>query len=98
MPEKADTVEVIKAFFGELGYDFIVRKDRYGYSMTDAHIGLPVARLRTGENGRFEVMWWSDRMKWEHIGDFGGEFMTLNEALPYIANDEFDLFLARTGE
>jgi hypothetical protein len=32
-------------------------------------------------------MWYSHRDKWDHIGDFGGVTMSLEEALEYVITD-----------
>lgn len=40
-----------------------------------------------------EVLWWSHRNKWEHIGVFSGSlFMNLEEALEYVQSDIMDIF------
>ena len=76
----------IEAFFRRGGVT--VKKDRTGYSIFSGPRKTPTARLRfTGEKDTVEVLWWSHRNKWESIGDFGGIFLSLDDALKYIDED-----------
>jgi hypothetical protein len=34
-----------------------------------------------GDSDRAEVLWWSHPDKWDHLGDLGGLFMGIEEAL-----------------
>ena len=87
-------LERIEAFNKANGGDVIVRRTRGGYSLfSESQEGAPVARFRgTGNGDEVEVMWWSHRDKWDHIGDFGGEVMSLDEALEFVAKDSMGIF------
>jgi hypothetical protein len=83
----------IEAFNTAHGGGVFVRKDAHGYSLFREGDGAPVARLRPLLAGSLmEVLWWSDRERWESIGEFGGVRMPLDEALNYIADDPMGCF------
>lgn len=86
-------LERIEAFSEEQGGGVLVRRIRGGYSLHLEFDGTPIARLRpVGEDDDVEVLWWSHRGKWKAIGDMGGLFMPLDEALEYIADDPMGCF------
>ena len=67
----------------------MIRKQSRGYSLFREDTGEPVARLRpTGKKNEVEVMWWSHRDKWDHIGDFGPMAMALDEAFLDVTGGE----------
>ncbi len=80
-------------YFKEKGVPVKVLRLNNGYSIIHES-GLPVARFRpeAGESGSVEILWWSHRDKWDHIGDFGGLVMGLEEALEYVLSDPMDIF------
>jgi hypothetical protein len=89
--KKSDPVlEEIKAFNEAHGGGVIIRRAAEGYSLFVESDGTPIARLRpTGDGSEVEVLWWSHRDKWESIGDFGGVFLPLDEALDFVAEDPY---------
>lgn len=88
-----DFLARIETFNKANGGGVILEKAAKGYSLFRADTGQPVARLRpTGKDDQVEVLWWSHRDKWDHIGDFGGMFMPLDEALDYVARDPIGCF------
>lgn len=60
-----------------------------GYTLTSRQTGGPVARLRpTGSRDEVQVSWWR-RQSWATPGDFGPVILPLDEALDYIATEDF---------
>jgi hypothetical protein len=84
----------IESFDLEHGGGVSVRKDAHGYTLSRLDNGMPLARLRPRESGdRFEVLYWSPfSERWRSIGPFGGMFLSLADALEFIANDPMDCF------
>ena len=83
-------LEKIKAFDEAQGGGVTVRRANKGYSLFLESDGTPIARLRpTGDGSRVEVLWWSHRGKWESIGDLGGVFLPLDEALDFVTKDPY---------
>jgi hypothetical protein len=61
---------------------------RGGLSIYTKTSKTPITRfIPTGSASGVEVMWFSHREKWNHIGDFGGMTMSLDEALEYVVTD-----------
>ncbi len=91
---KLDTMlQRIVAFNQAKGGDVLVERRSKGYSLFREDNGRPVARLRpTGKGDLVEVMWWSHRDQWDHIGDLGSIVMPLDEALEYVAKDPMGIF------
>jgi len=73
-----------------------VKVERRGNGYSIIHeSGKPVARIQKEKGGKselVEVLWWSHRDKWDHIGDFGGMVMSLEEALEYVVSDPLGMF------
>jgi hypothetical protein len=93
MKKTDDILDRIEAFNKAQGGGVLTRKGAKGYSLFRADTGRPIARLRpTGKGDQVEVMWWSHRDRWDQIGDFGLTFMSLEEALAYIAKDPIGCF------
>ena len=73
-----------------------VKVERHGNGYSIIHeSGTPVARIQKEKGGKselVEVLWWSHRDKWDHIGDFGGMIMGLEEALEYVVSDPLGIF------
>jgi hypothetical protein len=91
---KVDSVlDRMREYFDQKGAPVIVQPINKGYSIIHES-GEPVARFRprAGDSNRVEVLWWSHRDKWDHIGDFGGLFMGLEEALGYVLSDPMGVF------
>ena len=91
---KADSaLDRMTEYFGKKGAPVIVQRRNKGYSIIHES-GEPVARFRptAADPDRVEVLWWSHRDKWDHIGDFGGLFMELEEALDYVVSDPMGIF------
>lgn len=83
----------IEAYNEAQGGGVRIRKAGKGYSLFVAEDGSPIARLRlTGKGDEVEVLWWSHRYRWESLGEFGGEFMPLDEALDFVADDPYGIF------
>jgi hypothetical protein len=80
-------------YFDMKGSPVVVQRVNKGYSIIH-ETGEPVARFwpRVGDSNRVEVLWWSHSDKWDHIGDFGGLFMDLDEALEYVISDPMGIF------
>ena len=86
-------IEKIKSFKFSTGIEITIKRIRNGYSLFRKTDNKPIARLRITDRANiFEVMWWSHRDKWEVIGDLGGLFFSLDEALEYIDKDPIDCF------
>jgi hypothetical protein len=97
-PDKAVVLDFIQsrieAFDLEHGGGVCVSKDAHGYTLWRMDNGMPLARLRPRDAGdRFEVLYWSPfRERWRPVGVFGGVFLSLTDALEFIANDPMDCF------
>jgi hypothetical protein len=94
---KADSVlDRMREYSGQKGAPVTVQRINKGYSIIHES-GEPVARFRprAGESSRVEVLWSSHRDKWDHIGDFGGLFMGLEEALGYVLSEPMGVFWKR---
>jgi hypothetical protein len=88
-----DTLKRIEAFSAARGGGVVIQKAAKGYSLFREDNGKPIARFRpTGMDDQVEVMWWSQRDKWDQIGDFGPMLMPLDEALEYVAKDPMGCF------
>jgi hypothetical protein len=82
----------IEAFDVDHGGGIVVRKDSRGYTLIREIDEMPVARLRPGGEGLFEVYCWSpDRDRWRPVGEFGTT-LSLDDALEFIADDPMDCF------
>ena len=54
---------------------------------------MPISRFaQNGDRGDVEVMWYSHRDKWDHVGDFGGMVLPLEKAPEYVVSDAPDCF------
>lgn len=83
----------IESFNKANNMNVFVHRTKGGYSLFSEKYGSPIVRLRpTGNGDEVEVLWWSHRDKWEHIGDFGGVILPLEEALEYVAEDPLGCF------
>ena len=70
------------------GVEVVVRANR-GYTLYSQRTGGQVARLRpTGQDDDVQVLWWRGNA-WATPGDFGPVIMSLNEALDFIATEDF---------
>jgi hypothetical protein len=80
-------------YFEQKGMSVKVNRVNKGYTIIH-ETGQRIARLLpAGDNSdEVEVLWWSHRNKWEHIGDFDGLFMKFEEALEYVLSDPMDIF------
>ena len=87
------TLRRIEIFNAANGGGVIVRKVGQGYSLFREDNGFPVARLKPQKaTGLMEVLWWSQRGRWDRLGDSDGLKLPLEEALEYIAEDPMDCF------
>ncbi len=78
----------IAAYFESHGIPVTTRYIRGGLSIYTKARKIPITRfVATGSGDSVEVMWYSHRERWDHIGDFGGMTMPLEEALEYVASD-----------
>lgn len=86
-----DKLEEIAAFFAEHGISVEIQCAGGGLSLYAKAGNTPIARLVPAGKGKksdlVEVMWFSHRDTWDHIGDFGGVTMPLHEALAYVVSD-----------
>ncbi len=92
--EKADSVfDKMTEYFDKKRSPVVVQRVNKGYSIIHES-GEAVARFRPrgGDSDRVEVLWWSHRDKWDHIGDLGGLFMSIEEALEYVLSDPMGIF------
>ena len=82
----------IEAFDEQHGGGIFVRKDTRGYTLIRQDDGVPVARLRPGKEGLFEVLYWNPYQdRWRPVGNFGTA-LALDDALEFIAEDPMDCF------
>ena len=82
----------IEAFNHEHGGGVSVRKDSRGYTLIREDDAVPVARLRPGNQGQFEVLYWNPyHDRWRPVGAFG-TVLPLEDALEFIAEDPMDCF------
>jgi len=80
--------QAIEDYFEKHGVSVQSRFIRGGLSIYAINRNMPIARfIPCGSTGGVEVMWYSHRDKWDHIGDFGGVTMSLEEALEYVVTD-----------
>lgn len=85
----------IETYNAAQGGGVLIRQVKKGYSLFLEEDGTPLAQLRpTGDDDEVEVLWWSHRGRWEHIGDFGGEIRPLDEALNFIVDDPFRMVVS----
>ena len=93
MTKEDSILDRMKEYFDKEGAPVTVQRINKGYSIIHES-GEPVARFRPreGDSDEVEVLWWSHRDKWDHIGDFGGLFMSLEEALKYVLSDPMGIF------
>ncbi len=93
MKQSDPLLERIEAFNEAPGGGVLIRAVSKGSSLFVKEDGSPIAWLRpTGEGDNVAVLWWSHRDKWEHVGDFGGEIMPLDDALNFIVEDPYGCF------
>lgn len=80
--------QMIEGYFADHGIPVQTSFIRGGLSIYTKTGKTPIARfVPCGSRGGVEVMWYSHRDKWDHIGDFGGVTMSLEEALEYVVTD-----------
>src|SRR6266542_2360539 len=80
--------QMIEKYFEEHGILVQTSFIRGGLSIYAINRKIPIARfVPCGSRGGVEVMWYSHRDKWDHIGDFGGVTMSLYQALEYVVTD-----------
>lgn len=78
----------IADYFETHGIPVETRFSRGGLSIYAKAGKTPITRfIPTGSADGVEVLWYSHRDKWDHIGDFGGITMSLERALEYVVND-----------
>lgn len=83
-----DRRQMIETYFETHGIPVVTRLIRGGLSIFTQACKTPIARfVPKGKTGGVEVMWYSHREKWNHIGDFGGVTMSVEEALAYVVTD-----------
>jgi len=79
---------MIAAYFESHGIPVETRIIRGGLSVYMQARKTPITRfIPTGNDTGVEVLWYSHRDKWDHIGDFGGVTMPLDKALEYVVSD-----------
>ena len=80
--------QMIEEYFEEHGISVQTSLIRGGLSIYAINRKAPIARfVPCRRSGGVEVMWYSHRDKWDHVGDFGGVTMPLEEALEYVVTD-----------
>ena len=86
--------QMIEEYFEAHGIPVQTSFIRGGLSVYTRTRKTPIARfVPQGNRGSVEVMWYSHRDKWDHIGDFGGVTMPLDEALEYVVSDAPGCFM-----
>ena len=86
--------QMIEEYFEAHGLPVQSSFIRNGLSIYTRTRKTPIARfVPVGNHGSVEVMWYSHRDKWDHIGDFGGMTMPLDEALEYVVSDAPGCFM-----
>lgn len=79
---------MIAAYFESHGIPVEIRFVRGGLSVYTTARKTPITRfVPAGRGDSVEVMWYSHRDKWDHIGDFGGMTMPFDKALEYVLSD-----------
>ncbi len=80
-------------YFEQKGISVKVSPVNKGYTIIHGN-GQRIARLLPDADNSdvVEVLWWSHRNKWEHIGDFDGLHMKFEQALEYMLSDPLDIF------
>lgn len=93
MPKIDYILNRITEYFEQKGVHVTVQRLRNGYSIVHES-GNRIAQFRpeAGDSDLIEVLWWSAQDKWDHIGDFGGLTMKLEEALEYVLSDPMGIF------
>ena len=85
--------QMIEEYFEDHGIPVQTSFIKGGLSIYASNRKTPIARfVQCGNRGGVEVMWYSHRDKWDHIGDFGGVTMSLEEALEYVVTDTLSCF------
>ncbi|MBI2355266.1 MAG: hypothetical protein HYV06_09595 [Deltaproteobacteria bacterium] len=85
---------MIAAYFESHGISVETRIIRGGLSIYTKTRKTPITRfIPMGRGDGVEVMWYSHSDKWDHIGDFGGVTMSLDNALEYVVSDAPGCFL-----
>ena len=83
-----DKQQIIEGYFEKHGIPVQTSFIKGGLSIYTINRKTPIARfVPCGNRGGVEVMWYSHRDRWDHIGDFGGVTMSVQEALEYVVTD-----------
>ncbi len=91
LPDRIDMLkerrEDIAEYFATQGIPVETRYSKGGLSIYAITGKTPIARsVPTGNGESIEVMWYSHRDRWDHIGDFGVT-MSLDIALDYVVRE-----------
>ena len=80
----------LEAVFSKRGCPAVAQRINRGYTIF--YEDKAVSRIRE-RSGRWEVLWWSHRDKWESIGDLGGmSFNRIEQAAEYVLEDPMGIF------
>jgi hypothetical protein len=80
----------IERVFSKRGFRRVVRPLSRGYAVfNDDDVLVALMRRR---KGRWEVLLWSRRQKWEPLGDSGVVVDTVQEAAGYVVDDPLGIF------
>lgn len=92
LTEKERLQRQIERVFSKREFSRVVRPMSWGYAVFNDDDGL-VALIRR-RKGRWQVLLWTRREKWEPIGDAGAFFETVQEAAGYVVDDPLGIFWA----
>ena len=70
-----------------------VKRVSNGVNIYSTDGNIPVARLKPANENLVEIKYWSHRERWEAIGEFGGVFLSLDDSIDYVLEDELNCFM-----
>lgn len=84
----------IENFIRKQGGGVSVRLERTGYTLYRDDTGAPFARLRPrSAKCRYEVLYFArETQRWRSASPYPGSYLTLDDALEFIASDPLDCF------
>ncbi|MFU8825147.1 hypothetical protein, partial [Yoonia sp.] len=86
--KEADIARRIEAFDAANGGGVAYYTDKGAFHLYLLDTEAPIARLKpVGKGDEVKLGYWSDRRRWEDIGDTGGVILPLDDALEFIANE-----------
>ena len=89
MMKSAPYLARIESFNLKDGGGVIIKKVQNGYNLYLTATDAPIARLNpSGTDDEMRIRFWSYRVHWKDVGNFGGIILALEEALDEIATNE----------